>query len=394
MDDAPVAMPTRVVAILTYTRAGSGLMASLLDSHPNILSTPDCLLMDFYEFWEEYGSESADQIIPAFMDHYAVIFDARAEIRSSRIPPGEGDYLNLTRLGESRSECLHVDQALFRRHLSQLLGASRVSRRLFFQGIHTAYTRALGRTVTRPLIQFSLHIPKPASVRKLLEDFPDTYFLQMVRHPLRGMASHFRLACRFNIHTEPRRALKIIHAAFQGGVPVPAEFRDRWRAVRLEDVHTRPRETLEKICEWLDLPWNDILLKSTVNGKLWWNEKNTVQVSGFSQAILSQKFEEYLPAFDRIRFQIIFARKCAAWNYPAPAWSRNFFVKMLLFPLALVVPFKMERICLMASLDAPPPRAFWKRMWSVFHALYLGRRFVFRAWIPSVRPSPEEVSLI
>ena len=38
----------RVVAVMTYMRSGSGLMSSLLDNHPNVISTPDSVLTGFY----------------------------------------------------------------------------------------------------------------------------------------------------------------------------------------------------------------------------------------------------------------------------------------------------------------------------------------------------------
>ena len=122
--------------------------------------------------------------------------------------------------------------------------------------------------------------------------------------------------------------------------------RVKWRAVKLEDLHRNPRQTMEKVCGWLDLPWNDSLLKSTVNGLQWWNEKNCLQVSGPNEAILKQNYYGNLvPAFDRFRFGILFSSYLVAWNYPVMAWQTSFLAKFLILPL-LLLPFKIEIISL------------------------------------------------
>ena len=71
----------RVVAVMTGMRSGSGLMQSLLDGHPNTVATPDCILMGFYEFWDQHGHQPAQELLSSFIDYYACLFDAREECK-------------------------------------------------------------------------------------------------------------------------------------------------------------------------------------------------------------------------------------------------------------------------------------------------------------------------
>jgi len=333
---------TKVVAVMAYARAASGLWSSLLDGHPNILTTPDCLLMTFYDFWKESGHLHLNELITAFFEKYNIMFDAREPCKCHGPHRNCGDYLGWTSMGADRSQFIYVDKEKFRIEMEKLLGKQYpVSRKLFFQALHLAYTKGTGKEISWPvIISFGLHVGNVEKTKKLLEDFPDTYFLQTVRNPINGFGSwirHYDKEHKLN-YKDP---IFLFIMGLGGAEPLATNRPDLWKAVRLEDIHTQPKKTLEKVCSWLDLSWNDSLMKSTWNGIQWWNEKNAKQVSGFSNKIVNQKFEFYLSSFDKFRLEILLSSKISTWNYESKKWVKTFFAKILVLPL-LLFPFKME----------------------------------------------------
>ena len=335
----------KVVAVMAYARAASGLWSSLLDGHPNILTTPDCLLMTFYDFWEESDDLTLDDLISAFIDKYNIMFDAREPCKCHGPYRNCGEYLGWTSLGEKRDKFIYVDKEKFRVEMKELLGNQYpVQKKEFFKALQLVYTKSTRNEISRPVfISFGLHHGTPIKVQKLIHDFPDTLFLQPVRNPLSGFGSllrHYNKSKGLN-YKDPFFLMRSM--LYDGNIMGGSS--DQWRAVRLEDIHTKPQETLEKVCEWLGLPWDDSLLKSTWNGMKWWNEKNTKQVSGFSKKIVDQTYDEYISVFDKFRLSIFLEDKMRVWNYQLKNWHSSIFAKIILFPL-IIFPFKVEFIAI------------------------------------------------
>ena len=392
----------QVVCVMFHLHAGTGLMSTLLDGHPNILNTPDNILLGFYEFWDKYGHLSAGQIVSSFLDDYAVLFDAGATCKAPRVDPQVGDLLNWTSLGAERDEKLEVDQEAFKRVMADLLGTEdKVSRKLFFQALHVAYAEALGRRVKDPQIVFGLHVPHPPLLQNFFDDFPDGKFLQMLRHPIPNLGSDFRVAHLSGL-LEPTTAASIVSIAL-GGPFVPRERRSQWHGVRLEDIHQNPRETMQRICDWLQLPWDETLLKSTINGKQYWNEKGRPQVTGPNNVIISQRHEEYFPAFDRFRLNVLSVKVCLAHGYEVQARHRWIVTRLLVLPL-LVIPLKIELICLFSELRdplssgnstiGPRPRSVIARIPEALYAFYRGRRVMLGAWLRLFTKETNQLEII
>jgi hypothetical protein len=382
-------LPERVIAIMAYGRAGSGLWASLFDGHPNVLTFPDCLLMDFFRFWERVGGRAAGHANDAFLDHYSVAFDARRSNPEHISRFDYGQYLGLSTMGDRRDEHIEVDAALFTTALRARVDFDRpCARRTFFQAVHIAYAEALGRVVRDPVIVFSLHVDLGVDARRLLDDFPAAVFMQTLRDPINGMGSWFRhFALTGALH--PRLTLDALGMALGHGRATVPEQRARWFGVRLEDIHATPRETLERVCDWTGLHWHPALLHSTFNGKKWWNEKNTQQISGFSTDITAQSFEDYIPAADALRLAPAFAARQAAWGYPTPTPPRGT-IDRLRTTLALLAPLRIERLC--AGTIAVSRRGLagaLQRWWRFLPVYVAGRRQLLRAiWSPAADEVP------
>lgn len=379
---------------MTYLRGGSGLMSSLLDSHPNIISTPDCILTGFYQFWEVYGHQTAEELVPTFIDYYAVIFDAREPSKCPRAGGDVGVYSNFTRLGPGQDECMMVDREVFGEIMLNIIGGQTpVPRKLFFQALHVAYSKAIGQDVTDPIIAYGLHTSKPECIGPFLEDFPQAKFLQMVRDPISSVGSLYRSRST-NKTPSLTMGASIITGAMYHGIPAPIENADNWRGVRLEDVHRKPRETMGKLCQWLGIRWDDALLNSTINGKQWWNEKNTLPISGFSSSIAAQRFEDFIPAFDRFRIGMLVGFKSRVWGYNQSWWRKSRLAQLLAMPLILL-PFKLERLSISAKIEATTPNLSLKgRVFTKISSLIWGRKLLLKAWVVCLRRGDQEVEIL
>ncbi len=337
----------KVVAVMTYGRGGSGLWSSLLDNHPNVLAMPDTLLINFYRFWKrnDCNQLNLEELLELFVEFYYPMFDAR-EYREGSFY-SKIDQYGWTRLGENKNEAIQVDKEKFKKLVKDLFKNDYpLSRRAFLQAIHLAYTKCIRKEIEYPvIISFGLHIPSIERNSSILEDFPETVFLQAVREPIVSFASWFK-ACHLNCGIDHHICIDGFQAIIEGlvkrnsGEPI-----DRWKAVKLEDIHANPKESVAKVAKWLNLPWNDSLLESTWNGMKWWNEKNTIQVSGFSTDIINQKHTEYISWLDKIRFKILFYKHNKTWGYKYNKLDNNILFKLILLPTFLLL-FKMEIISL------------------------------------------------
>ena len=335
-------LPEAVIVMMAYGRAGSGLWSSLLDDHPNLIMLPDCVISNFYAFWERHKDLSAGEVTSAFIEYYSVIFDARQD--NDKLFPRfhRGDFMGFCKMGPNKDEVLFVDTERFQNEMAALIDFDKiVTRRLFFQAVHVAYARALGRDFSDPAILFGLHVSSEDVCRLLVEDFPKTVFIQTVREPVKGMASWFRHFDRTQ-DLPSDMFLRALDMAIETGRYMPKDHRMRWFGVRLEDIHANPEPTIRQVTTWLGLPWSPTLLLSTFNGLIWWNEKGAIEVSGFSDKITSQTYDKYLTEFDRRRLGILLGLRGHAWGYDYKPYSP---LKRSLIKLSFLLPFEMERLC-------------------------------------------------
>ncbi len=309
---------TTVVTVFTSGRSGTSLMASLLDSHPWIASTPDSVLMGFYIFWEEFCDRRCDALIEAFIDQFGSLFDGAVPPKNPKSSVCYGKNAGFTTMGENKDQTLSADTDVFRRSLREMLPEGKtVTRQLFIQALHVAYADAIGHRLEKgAVLLLGLHGPSRSTTTAMIEDFPDSRILHMVRDPIQTLGSHFRINLLDSENPIPRRPFKVVNARFASGKPALENVKFLSRAVRLEDLHKAPKVTMSAVCGWLDIPWDDALLQSTFNGLKFWNDGQSAhQVSGFSKEIITQKHETYISRFDRFRYTVIFARRFQAFDY-------------------------------------------------------------------------------
>lgn len=352
----------RVVVINHVGRSGSVFLHSLLDGHSRVLTFPNIVMCGFYGFWNDFGHLKPLELIAKFVTTYDLLFALDKKMSLPGIPWEIG----LPRLGKAREEVATIDRDVFVDLLLEKAALvikdfdnDRLPRKFFFQAAHVAYAEALGRdlTCTHPTIVFHAHCPPPSSLLPLVEDFPDAKFLHCTREPVQSLGSWFKsLLPTWNSpdltsyvlrnlyeHSKPVLLQRLDGYAIPGMEAVADVCIANSRSVRLEDIHNSPRETLGRIAVWLDLGWENVLLVSTLGGKiLGWHVGGKYLVgNAFQKHTISKKHRDVFWALDRFRLRFHFADRYAKWGYDQPPGFHSPILRRLSL-LLWVIPFKME----------------------------------------------------
>jgi len=99
--------------------------------------------------------------------------------------------------------------------------------------------------------------------------FPHSLFLHLIRDPLPNIASLMKLSQIRNWGRTPKKYAyslkKLFRAAYNNQKIIG---RDKYHLIRYEDIITKSEQTLAIICDALHIPFDDILLIPTENGRL------------------------------------------------------------------------------------------------------------------------------
>ena len=332
---------TRVVALFCYGRSGSNFVASLFDSHPQILNTPSTQIAGFYDFWREYGERPAVEQLAAFLSVYEAMYRVH-QLGNVPMNPHAGPL---------SGDASPVDASLFQEVFLTL--ASRavsdpnrecIPRRYFVQSLHAAYAIALRREVNWDDAVIFMHVHSPISsvTDPLLEDFPDAQLLHVIRRPTASLSSYYRIAISGGIGGGGLTAFGI-EWALNRAQPVSASAAELSRAVKIEDVNEAPEETLRSICCWVGISWNDCLLEPTFNSVPY--TQSSSHGHNFKDFAGKQQEARNVQACSRIdwvRLKFLLAPVYAEWGYSIGAVYRSAFLRRLSRFLWLF-PFRVER---------------------------------------------------
>jgi len=352
----------KVVVVKNYAISGSLFMQSLLDNHPQIISLPLGLDMSVVNLWHKVsysGDLSRKKIFQEIKRDIPSFFNADYAEESTR------------EMGESFKERLEVNEHDFFFHLGNLLDkCGNLNRRKFITAVFLAYNLCYSKNFTEDaIICLSAHEASKDYLNWIKEDFQEVFILHMIREQVQNMGSLMKAVNYyrsdyglFNAMLEagvrsiildesivPHLGVRINQynkRSVCGKTPYFDDYEQDGklissRAVRLEDVHLRSKATMQKICDWLKIDWNDNLMKSTFMGKLWYNRSGYIRVSGFSNKIVSQTYSQYFNAFDRYRLKLLTKNEQIWFKYR----KINLFDRFIyhsFFPLLALIPFKVE----------------------------------------------------
>lgn len=273
------------IAIQNWGRSGSTLLQSLLDDHPQILSTPNFYSRYYYIAWAKTLARiPSNQRVDAFLRSFRHWWDTGLVDASA----------GLHRLGENKTEIAGVSLTKFGPILRKIIGDNEeLTRRRLFEAAHIAYAIARGQRISGQGLQilFPVHGEPRGVAAALLEDFPNVKFVHTIRDPVANVVSQARHFCRNWLHQEEGPLIATINTLFlrsniRHGCQITLfgerayfswlAINDQARALRVEDLHCDASATMFSLARWLHIDSEcDQLLRSTWDGKKWWNRPET-----------------------------------------------------------------------------------------------------------------------
>ena len=339
-----------IIAIQNYGRSGSLLFHSLLDNHPDILSIPALNILGFYEFWEKLDVKDLSSIIKKFISINEHWFNPQLAQLS-----GWG----LGHMGEKRNEKIYLSKKVFTKLLHEIFqDYESPTRKDFLLGLFIAYSLSINRKIHNPrFLIYPIHSLPNKYVLQLIEDFEKIKFVYTVREPVQNLNSTINHIKNFDPSlnsVECAMSLILNNYLMHIGGKGSYVYADRTyshkyakesKALKLEDLHHNSENTIREITHWLGIKWDECLLKSTFDGKKWWNVDDAIKISGFNKEITSQKREKYINDFDRIRLEALFFKRYLYWGYKNTKFINILLVRVALF-FTLILPFKAEYMLL------------------------------------------------
>jgi hypothetical protein len=349
----------RAATICHWGRSGSVLLASYFDGHEDIIALPNQTSEYAYPFCGEYQSLSLWEKL--------VAYPAYSQVRKGNA----GDFfLKNNPDGDFAVDPAHYFasvQALFAIYGdSPEMGLT--ARRRFFQFLHVAYAGALDRPAVnpRPLMISAQHWINDKLAQAFIEDFPDARFLHTVRDPISAFDSWLERHFIWQFRDNTDLAAGYRYPAFDALVDLLSwdaghgGLQARTRAIRFEDMHLTPEQTMRRLAEWLGVPYRPCMLDSTLNGRPYVVEAGGRRWVG-PNPNNARRRSTNLNALDRLTVFAVLHRNFAEWNYPYPPFLRHRSARALLVLIGTLVPTKMEWVNIknIVRLQAAP--AFRRR---------------------------------
>lgn len=303
------------------TMSGNYFLAGVLDCHKNLLTVKEFGLAGFdYLYQQLLKDKSIDEVFQSLLENKdGLIY---SEIMFLIKPGLTEDAIKVPTLEEFFTQLKIV-----------LKDKDKPTRLEWFKSLYLAYSMSIGRSFKQriaPAIVFHTHgMGYPTSIDDMYDVFRSfEYFkaITIIRRPIVTLGARVGLFER----QEPGKEnyIKCINdyvladdglmsrSNYRLYLPPDDEFLPHRRVIRFEDLKLYPTAMLLNMCEFLDIEWDDILLKTTANGteNAMKMEKDR-KVGGFDTAPVYNKHEECFSSFDYYRIELVKSIYYMTWGY-------------------------------------------------------------------------------
>jgi hypothetical protein len=334
------------VSICFWGRSGSWLLQSYLDSHDDVVILPKNGTHMVYPFLTDYDSLSIWEKLIAYPFYSELNEGPDGAFLKGEFSVSAADYY----AGVCALFAIYGDRPALWLN----------SRARFLQFLHIAYAVATGRCAGSPCptIVLAQHWANDEVARRFIEDFPNGRFIHTIRDPISALDSWYDWQVKLQaifMELSPdsqRRFLGYVSAHYfdPAGQAVRSLLRTdqahtgmqaRTRAVRFEDLHRVPEATMRRVADWLDIPFQPLLLESTFNGVPYVNESGGNSWVGANPANAGRRSRR-LNSVDRLMIFTLLQENFHEWNYDCPMGSRPRWLRLIVILLLLLLPMKME----------------------------------------------------
>jgi len=314
----------KVAMITHYQSSGSLYLHSLLDGHPEIITIPgvphlDSIINGHFSS-AEHALEIFNKANPKFYD-------------TSKMTYSDQNSSGLYRLGENADEGIVTNKKLFASFFNKCLSNEKLTPKNIILSLYYSYEKSHGlELTTKKIVLFHPHeIHRTISMHYI---FPDSKYLVTIRNPARAYYS------RLQLMKNKAKARNIAHShvglllSDANNVYELLQHNMLMRIVKIEDFAEQSQFILIKLCEFLDIDYNESLKQSTFGSKLYWGANPNYKFNKFSNT----RHKKTLPLKrnELTLFSIINKRMNLITGYPSVNLS---WLERRLFFLWLFLPF-------------------------------------------------------
>ncbi|MBH88951.1 MAG: hypothetical protein CMF71_01800 [Magnetovibrio sp.] len=275
-------LATEVVALLHFGRSGTGLLHSLVDNHPEISTLPSIYLSGYFNrgVWERLSKDGWRELPKNFTNEFAVLFDSRnpkpVPSRFGEDHSNIGEKEGMTTLGENRNEYLSVDPDDFCSAAINIMeGMQSIDPMSFLLVAHAAFEKATRgknkQTAKKHLCFYHIHNPDHYAQANFIRYNNEARILMLVREPVENCQSWIRgFISDNNYEQSVFRILTLLFDIDQVFFRMVDSV-----GVRIEDLKSRPENTLNALCNWLGTEFHPTLYEMTAQGKKWWGDPSS-----------------------------------------------------------------------------------------------------------------------
>ena len=247
-----------IVLLAGMTRGGIDLLQSLFDKHSQISQFPGKFYVD--DFLKKTSSEkNPENISNIFLREYPEYFNSKLNIIEKH-----------NKLGKNKDESYCIDKNIFIKKFKDLSRDKILTNKEIIINLHLAYSAASGENIDKKkLIILQIHhFFRIESISDL-----DFDIICTIRDPLASHSSYIKNLSifrsdyinpwQYNYHME-RNFTHLIKLC---------NLNKKVNVIKLERLHKKNYEVMNKICQIYELNFENTLQMSTFHGKLWWGDQ-------------------------------------------------------------------------------------------------------------------------
>lgn len=278
-------MNSEPIFIFGAHKSGTSLVRSILDGHSHIYSIP----IESHYF----------QLTKRWVD-YAYRSERPAPISTEELIKRMCDWIHLTnttadKLSDSVAFGI-FDENLFREAISilNIQEGDKLCIEKYFAAIYYANK---GEPLDEKLRIVEKSVEHAEFAQELYQLFPRAKFIHIIRNPYSNLVSFRKFkSVLYGAPLMPRIIRSLTNSFYYLYKNQKMYDRNIYMVIRYEDLVTSPEKIIAKMCDFLELPFEDILLTPTYQGKPWGGNSTSGEVfQGISASHLDKWKDEILP---------------------------------------------------------------------------------------------------
>lgn len=318
----------KVVILNHMSNSGSFYLEQILDFHPNILCLPYSESFEVvyqkrlkYLENEELLIEIMAQMIGYFQSQYEYIEYIGQHRFGNYCVDENGKFI----------EDLLISPVLFANKLIEQFKEEESIRLKsygsFLKIVFAAYNNCIRKKGKEEdyWLLYHMHRPNccPEEIIKqfCIDEFERIENLIIIREPVQQCYSWIKrfVIQQKNVNYVRKFFLDVIKAELGEMLEKHTEF-NNVRAIRFEDLKNYFVGTINALCKWLDIPFNDSMLQTTTNGHLIYFPANTPEgtkyITGTDKTAMENKsFTEVFSVWDEVRLNMLYSNFKSAFGY-------------------------------------------------------------------------------